>query len=88
MAKATTTTVDDGGSGEGPTGEERSLDHYLGFARGHGETADTRQWIADLEDMLRVAWGLMTPEQRAAFREHPDVLSIAEAAGEEPDPAS
>lgn len=81
-------TAGEAGSGEGPAEGERSLDDYLGFARGHGEMADTRQWIADLEDMLRVAWGLMTPEQRAAFREHPDILSIAEAAGEEPDPAS
>jgi hypothetical protein len=76
------------GSGGAPAEGEPDLDHYLGFARGHGETADTRQWIADLEDMLRIAWGLMTPEQRAAFREHPDILSVAEAAGEEPDPAS
>jgi hypothetical protein len=86
MAKAE--TAGDAGSGEGPAKDEHGLEHYLGFARGYGETADTRQWIADFEDMLRIAWGQMTPEQRAAFREHPDILSIAEAAGEEPDPAS
>jgi hypothetical protein len=86
MARAETAA--ETGSGEGSAEGERSLDAYLGFARGHGEMADTRQWIAALEDMLRVAWELMTPEQQAAFREHPDLLSIAEAAGEEPDPAS
>jgi hypothetical protein len=86
MAKAE--TASDAGSGEGPAKNDHGLEHYFGFARGHGEMADTRQWIADLEDMLRVAWGLMTLEQRTAFREHPDILSIAEAAGEEPDPAS
>jgi hypothetical protein len=72
-----------GDAGDTPE-PRRDLDDYLGFARGHGETTDTRQWVADLEDMLRVAWDMMTPEQRAAFREHPDVLSIADAAGEAP----
>jgi hypothetical protein len=63
---------------------ERGLDEYLALARGHGETSDTRQWVADLEDMLRVAWDLLTPEQRAAFRAHPDILALQEAAGEVP----
>ncbi|TCZ56641.1 hypothetical protein [Roseicella aquatilis] len=61
------------------------LDTYLGYARGHGETTDSRRWIADLEDMLRVAWDLMTPAQRAEFRDHPDILAMAEAAGGTPD---
>jgi hypothetical protein len=72
------------GDGAGTPELRRDLDDYLGFARGHGETTDTRQWVADLEDMLRVAWDIMTSEQRAAFREHADVLSIADAAGEAP----
>ena len=82
MAKARSTgEAGDGGDTPEP---KRDLDDYLGFARGHGETTDTRQWVADLEDMLRVVWDMMTPEQRAAFCEHPDVLGIAEAAGEAP----
>lgn len=60
---------------------ERSLADYLGFARAHADTADTRQWVSDLTDMLRVAWDLMTPEQQAAFRGHPDVLAIEDAVG-------
>ncbi|MDO9713472.1 hypothetical protein [Paracraurococcus lichenis] len=64
---------------------ERNLDDILGFARSHGEMMDTRKWVADLEDMLRIAWDLMTPEQQVAFREHPDVLALAEAAGERAD---
>ena len=66
---------------------EPGLENYLGFARGHGETTDTRQWVEDLEDMLRIAWDLMSPEQRSAFREHPDILAIAEAAGGAPSQA-
>ncbi len=78
--------AEDTSNGGDTPGPERDLEVYLSFARGHGETADTRQWVADLEDMLRVAWDLMTPEQRAGFREHPDILAIAEAAGEVPSP--
>ena len=43
-----------------------------------------RPAAADLEELLRVAWGLMTPGQRAAFRQHPDVLGVVEAAGGSP----
>jgi len=64
-----------------PAGQEPDLDVYLGLARAHGELTDTRQWITDLEDMLRVAWGLMTPEQRAAFRQDSEILAITEASG-------
>ena len=72
---------DEGGDGKAA---EPGLEDYLGFARGHGETTDTRQWVEDLEDMLRIAWDLMTPEQRAEFHGHPDALAIAEASGELP----
>lgn len=62
------------------------LDDLLGCARAHGATSDTRQWIADLENMLAVAWDLMTEEQRSAFRQHPEVLAMIEAAGQSPAP--
>ena len=64
-----------------PGGPDHDLDDYLGFARAHGDTADTRQWVSDLEDMLRVAWEIMTPEQRSTFRTHADVLALEEAVG-------
>jgi hypothetical protein len=60
---------------------ERDLADYLVFARARAETSDTRQWVSDLEDLLRVAWCLMTPEQRSAFRGHPDVLALVDAVG-------
>jgi len=72
---ADTDRMDDG------VAPERGLADYFGFARAHADTADTRQWIADLEDMLRVAWDLMTPEQKAAFRSHPDILALEEDVG-------
>lgn len=60
---------------------ERGLSDSLGFARAHADTSDTRRWVSDLEDMLRVAWELMTPEQKARFRDHPDILAIEDAVG-------
>jgi hypothetical protein len=60
------------------------VDDLLRFAQMHGETTDTRQWVDNLERMLGVAWDIMTEDQRRAFREHADVLAIAEAAGETP----
>jgi len=70
-----TDSTDDGAA------PERGLADYLGFARAHVDTADTRQWVEDLEDMLRVAWDLMTPGQRAAFHRHPDILALEEDVG-------
>jgi hypothetical protein len=63
------------------------LDDLLGCARAHGATSDTREWIADLESMLAVAWELMTEEQRSAFCQHPEVLAIIEAAESSPTPS-
>jgi hypothetical protein len=34
------------------TAPERGLEDCLGFARAHSDTSDTRQSVADLEDML------------------------------------
>lgn len=65
----------------GNGGEEGyGLEELLGFARARSETADSRQWVSDLEDLIRVAWSLMTDAQRADFRAHPDVLAIVQAA--------
>lgn len=58
------------------------IDDLLRCAQMHGETTDTRQWVDNLERMLAVAWDLMSEDQRQAFREHADVLAVAEAAGE------
>jgi hypothetical protein len=58
------------------------IDAYLSMARAHSATEDSRAWIADLEDMLRVAWRLMSDEQKDAFRGDSEVLAISEAAGD------
>jgi len=62
----------------------QSIEDLMRYAQMHGETTDTRQWVDNLERLIGVAWELMTEDQRQAFREHADVLAIAEAAGEMP----
>ncbi|MGE0372623.1 MAG: hypothetical protein AB7Q01_12110 [Gammaproteobacteria bacterium] len=59
-----------------------SLRELMDCARAHGEMTDTTQWLDNLERMIQVAWEIMTPTQRQAFREHADVLAIMEAAGQ------
>lgn len=69
----------------GPGGKPSlTMESLLRDAQMHAETSDTRQWVDNLERMLAVAWDLMTEDQRQAFREHADILAIAEAAGEQP----
>ena len=58
------------------------LDDLLRSARAHGQLTDTPQRIADLEQLLSAAWELMDDQQRATFLAHPEVLAVAEAAGE------
>ena len=75
----------DAGESGGGAARERGLGDYPALARVHGETSDTRRWVADLEDPIRVAWDLLTAEQKPAFCAHPDVLALQEAAGEVPE---
>lgn len=58
------------------------LDHLFRLVRAHGQITDTHNWIDNLERMVRVAWNLMTAEQRKKFFEDPDITAIADAAGE------
>jgi hypothetical protein len=64
------------------TDGSRDIEAYLALARAHGETSDTREWVADLEDIARVAWRLMTEDQKAAFRLDAEIVALAEATGD------
>ena len=68
-------------SDDEPSGPTYSLSDYLGFARAHADTSDTRQHVSDLETMLQVAWDIMTAEQRDQFRGHADILAVEDAVG-------
>jgi hypothetical protein len=67
---------------EAATGSGPSLEELMASARAHGEMTDTRQWINNLERIIGIAWDIMTPDQRQAFRSHADILALLEAAGQ------
>ncbi|GAB0113486.1 hypothetical protein [Acidisoma sp. C75] len=71
-----------GGGAGGPRFDPDRIDSYIALARIHGETADTAQRLADLEDLARVLWRLLTPEQRETFRAEPEILALADNFGD------
>jgi hypothetical protein len=62
--------------------DEEDIESYLGLARIQGETADTDEWIAALEDIARVAWRLMSEEQKETFRAEPEILALSDSFGD------
>jgi hypothetical protein len=65
---------------------EPDIETYIKAAEQHGEDEHPDHEVGDLQDYLRVAWSLMTGEQRAKFAASADVrATYAHALGEEPD---
>ncbi len=58
------------------------IESYLAMARIHGEESDTHEWVSDLEDIARVAWRLMTDDQKETFKAEPEILAITDAFGD------
>ena len=58
------------------------IESYLAMARVHGEESDTHEWISDLEDIARVAWRLMTEDQKELFKAEPENLALSDAFGD------
>jgi hypothetical protein len=58
------------------------IESYLAMARVHGEASDTHEWISDLEDIARVAWRLMTEDQKERFKAEPEILALTDAFGD------
>jgi hypothetical protein len=52
------------------------IEEYLTAAMNHGDNSEDDQEIGDLQEMLRVAWEIMTPQQRDQFRNDPCPLGI------------
>lgn len=68
---------------EGPDQkQEPEIETYFAMARIHGDTAGADQRIADLEDLARVAWRLLTPAQKTLFHAEPETLAIADSFGD------
>lgn len=43
------------------------IERYITAAENHGEFDDPDHEVGDLQELLRLAWGLMTEEQRRRF---------------------
>lgn len=65
-------------------GGDELVEVLIGHAETHGSDDDPDHEVGDLQDMLRVAWGLMTPEQRRKMICHNDVSNVVEAATGDP----
>jgi hypothetical protein len=46
------------------------IEAYIAAAEQHGKDSEPDHEVGDLQDMLRVAWSLMTPAQRVSFINH------------------
>lgn len=56
------------------------IEFYVGAASEHAEiTAEGDHEVGDLQAFLRAMWSLLTPEQKRAFAQHPEVRMTLEA---------
>lgn len=62
--------------------DDEDIESYLALARVHGEETDADEQIAALEDIARVAWRLLTEEQKETFRAEPEILAITDSFGD------
>jgi len=50
----------------------------IACAKEHGELSEPDHEVGDLQDILRVAWALMSDEQRVEALKHEDVRAVLE----------
>lgn len=62
--------------------DEEDIESYLALARVQGEMAGNDEWIIALEDMTRVAWRLMTEDQKESFRAEPEIIALTDSFGD------
>ncbi len=55
---------------------------YIEQAERHGELSDPDHEVGDLQQYLRQAWALLSPEQRIAFARSDEVQDILGASAE------
>lgn len=54
------------------------IEQLLQAACDHGTEEGSEAEAGDLQEMLRGAWALLKPEQRGAFFQRPDIMSLME----------
>lgn len=57
---------------------EPLIEQLLQAAYDHGAEVGTDMEDGDLQEMLRAAWELLTPEQRMAFFRRPEIKALME----------
>lgn len=61
----------------------KGIELLLAAAQAHGENSgDMEHQVGDLEGIARVAWEIMTPRQRLALLNHPEVVEQFELDGD------
>jgi hypothetical protein len=56
---------------------------YIEVAETHGDDSEADHEVGDLQDFFRVAWSLLSHEQRIAFAKSTDVQATLDGAGAE-----
>jgi hypothetical protein len=56
----------------------KDIEEYILVAQQHGEDSEPDHEVGDLQDLLRAAWAMMTPEQQAALMQSDPVTALAE----------
>lgn len=62
--------------------DEEDIESYLGLARMQEEMVDMNERVSALEDMARVAWRLMTEDQKDIFRAEPEIIALTDTFGD------
>lgn len=57
------------------------LDDIIAAAANHGRDSEPDHEVGDLQDLLRVAWKIMTPQQRTQFWNHDTTHEILKSGG-------
>lgn len=57
------------------------LEDFIDAATNHGRDSEPEHEVGDLQDMLRVAWSIMSPTQRIQFINHDTPHDILEEWG-------
>lgn len=62
-------------------GDPLDIETYIKAAQQHGEDDEPDHEVGDLQDILRVAWEIMTPDQRERFAKDDAALAVLYAGG-------
>lgn len=59
---------------------QRDIEDFIKAAEKHGEDSHPDHEVGDLQDLLRAAWEIMSPEQRYKLTVCPEAWNVLEGA--------